>query len=73
MADTFSSLNVHCIFSTKNRQPLLVGEIKEFRRRRLLASDDVVRAYVSDELPAAGCKVVGKLRSHEDQRGCLPC
>ena len=29
MADTFSSLNVHCVFSTKNRQPLLVGEIKE--------------------------------------------
>jgi REP element-mobilizing transposase RayT len=29
MADTFSSLNVHFVFSTKNRQPLLVGEIKE--------------------------------------------
>jgi putative transposase len=29
MADTLSSLNVHCVFSTKNRQPLLVGEIKE--------------------------------------------
>jgi len=29
MADTFSSLNVHIVFSTKNRQPLLVGEIKE--------------------------------------------
>jgi putative transposase len=29
MADTFSSLNVHCVFSTKNREPLLVGEIKE--------------------------------------------
>jgi hypothetical protein len=28
MADTFSSLNVHCVF-TKNRQPLLMGEIKE--------------------------------------------
>jgi REP element-mobilizing transposase RayT len=29
MADTFSSLNVHFVFGTKNRQPLLVGEIKE--------------------------------------------
>jgi hypothetical protein len=29
MADTFSSLNVHCVFSTKNREPLLLGEIKE--------------------------------------------
>jgi REP-associated tyrosine transposase len=29
MADTFSSLNVHAVFSTKNREPLLVGEIKE--------------------------------------------
>jgi putative transposase len=29
MADTFSSLNIHFVFSTKNRQPLLVGEIKE--------------------------------------------
>jgi REP element-mobilizing transposase RayT len=29
MADTFSALNVRCVFSTKNRQPLLVGEIKE--------------------------------------------
>jgi hypothetical protein len=29
MADTFSSLNVYFVFSTKNRQPLLVGEIKE--------------------------------------------
>ena len=29
MADTFSSLRVHCVFSTKNRQPLLVGEIRE--------------------------------------------
>ena len=29
MADTFSSLNVHAVFSTKNREPLLVDEIKE--------------------------------------------
>jgi hypothetical protein len=29
MADTFFSLNVHSVFSTKNREPLLVGEIKE--------------------------------------------
>jgi len=29
MADTFSSLYVHCVFSTKNRQPLRVGEINE--------------------------------------------
>ena len=29
MADTFFSLNVHCVFSTKNREPLLVGEIKD--------------------------------------------
>jgi hypothetical protein len=29
MADTFSALNVHGVFSTKNRQPLLVGEIKK--------------------------------------------
>jgi hypothetical protein len=29
MADTFSSLNAHCVFGTKNREPLLVGEIKE--------------------------------------------
>jgi hypothetical protein len=29
MADTFASLNVHCVFSIKNREPLLVGEIKE--------------------------------------------
>lgn len=28
MADTFFSLNVHCVFSTKNREPLLIGEIK---------------------------------------------
>jgi hypothetical protein len=37
MADTFFSLNVHCVFSTKNREPLLVGEIKE-RLKRLLIS-----------------------------------
>jgi hypothetical protein len=29
MAATCSSLNVQIVFSTKNRQPLLVGEIKE--------------------------------------------
>jgi putative transposase len=29
MADTFFSLNVHCVFSTKNREPLLIGEIKD--------------------------------------------
>ena len=29
MADTFSALHVHCVFATKNRQPLAVGEIKE--------------------------------------------
>ncbi|MEA3204547.1 MAG: hypothetical protein QOG92_148, partial [Verrucomicrobiota bacterium] len=29
MADTFSSLHVHFFFRTKNRQPLLVDEIKE--------------------------------------------
>jgi REP element-mobilizing transposase RayT len=29
MADTFYSLNVHCVFSTKNREPLLVGETKD--------------------------------------------
>jgi putative transposase len=29
MADTFFSLNVHCVFSTKNREPLLAGEIKD--------------------------------------------
>ena len=29
MADTFSALHVHCVFATKNRQPLVVGEIKE--------------------------------------------
>jgi hypothetical protein len=28
MADTFSALHVHCVFATKNSQPL-VGEIKE--------------------------------------------
>jgi REP element-mobilizing transposase RayT len=39
MADTFFSLNVHCVFSTKNREPLLVGEIKD----HLLASALVSR------------------------------
>ena len=29
MADTFSSLNVHCVFSTKNREPLLVDETRD--------------------------------------------
>jgi hypothetical protein len=29
MAHTFCSLHVHCAFSAKNLQPLLVGEIKE--------------------------------------------
>jgi Transposase IS200 like len=29
MADTFSSLNVHFVFKTKNRQPLPMDEIKE--------------------------------------------
>ena len=29
MADTFSSLNVHFVFRTKNRQPLPMDEIKE--------------------------------------------
>jgi REP element-mobilizing transposase RayT len=29
MADTFFSLHVHCVFSTKNREPLLVGETRE--------------------------------------------
>jgi putative transposase len=29
MANTFSSLNVHCIFSTKERVPLLTPEVRE--------------------------------------------
>jgi hypothetical protein len=29
MADTFSALHVHSVFANKNRQPLVVGEIKE--------------------------------------------
>jgi putative transposase len=29
MSDTYFSLNVHCVFSTKNREPVLVGELKD--------------------------------------------
>jgi len=29
MANTYTSINIHCVFSTKNREPLIVGELKE--------------------------------------------
>ena len=29
MANTYTSVNIHYVFSTKNREPLLVGELKE--------------------------------------------
>ena len=29
MANTYSSINIHYVFSTKNREPLIAGEMKE--------------------------------------------
>jgi putative transposase len=29
MANTYYSLNIHCIFSTKDRQPWITGELEE--------------------------------------------
>jgi len=29
MANTYTAINIHCVFSTKNREPLLIGDLKE--------------------------------------------
>ncbi len=37
-----------------------------------LACIDVVRTYISGELPTGGCEVVGELRVQEDERDACP-